>query len=191
VNLHRNEAAVALASIDAASARSAQLQHYRRFSPHLILWGAIWVVANTLSDLAPERSGIVWLVMSLGGMGGSYWLGARCSAALAQGGATRSRRDQSWRWLLCFLVIVAFQCSLLAILPALDIRQRDVFASLFWTFLYMGAGVWLGWRLFAIGLLASALVLLGYYDVQRHFFLYMGWVSGIALIAGGLWLRRL
>lgn len=189
MNLDRNEAAVALASIDAATARSAQLQHYRRFYPHLILWGSIWVVANTLSDLIPERSGIVWLLMSLGGVAGSYWLGRR-SAVLAQGAATCSR-DQSWRWLLCFLVIVAFQCSLLAILPALDGRQRDTFASLFWTFLYMGVGAWLGWRLFAIGSIASALVLLGYYDVQSHFFLYMGWVSGSALIAGGLWLRRL
>src|SRR5580658_1361527 len=50
---------------------------------------------------------------------------------------------------------------------------------------------WLGWRLFMIGLAATLLILLGYYGIHSHYFLYMGCVSGGALMAGGLWLRRL
>jgi hypothetical protein len=191
MNMDQNEAALALATIDAARARSSQLQRYRRFAPYLILWGAIWLLANTVSDLAPARSGTVWLVLSLFGAGASFWLGARQQAAVADRGSTRTRQGQSWRWMLCFLVIVAFQITVLAVLPALDPRQQDTFISMFWTFLYMGLGAWLGWRLFTIGLAATLLILLGYYGVHSHYFLYMGCVSGGALIAGGLWLRRL
>ena len=99
--------------------------------------------------------------------------------------------DQGWRWMLCFLVAIAFQVTALAVLPAADGRQQDTFSSMFWTFLYMAIGAWTGWRLFAIGLAATLLILLGYYGVHSHYFLYMGCVSGGALIAGGLWLRRL
>jgi hypothetical protein len=191
MNMDQNEAALALATIDAARARSSQLQRYRRFAPYLILWGTIWLLANTVSDLAPARSGSVWLVLSLLGAAASFWLGARQQAAVADRASTRTRQEQSWRWMLCFLVIVAFQITVLAVLPPLDPRQQDTFISLFWTFLYMGLGAWLGWRLFTIGLAATLLILLGYYGVHSHYFLYMGCVSGGALIAGGLWLRRL
>ena len=191
MNIDKNDAALALATIDAAGARSSQLQRYRRFAPYLILWGGIWLVANTVSDLAPNQSGSVWLVLSALGMAASLWLGARQHSPAAVPGTTRSRQQQGWRWVLLFLVIVAFQISVLAMLPALDGRQQDTFFSIFWTFLYMGVGVWLGWRLFTIGLAATLLILLGYYGVHSHYFLYMGCVSGGALIAGGLWLRRL
>jgi hypothetical protein len=191
MNINQDDAALALAAIDAAGARSSQLQHYRRFAPYLILWGSIWLVANSVSDLAPDQSGTVWLVLSLLGAAASFWLGVRQHAPVAAGGTTRTGQEQSWRWMLCFLVIVAFQVTVLAVLPPLDGRQQDTFVSMFWTFLYMGVGAWLGWRLFTIGLAATLLILLGYYGIHSHYFLYMGCVSGGALIAGGLWLRRL
>jgi hypothetical protein len=55
----------------------------------------------------------------------------------------------------------------------------------------MAIGAWIGWRLFIIGLAATLLILLGYYGVHSHFFLYIGCVSGGALMAGGMWLRKL
>jgi hypothetical protein len=151
----------------------------------------IWLLANTVSDLVPAQAGSAWLALSLLGTAASFWIGSRQHAAVAERGATRSPQQQSWRWLLCFLVIVAFQITVLAVLPPLDGRQQNTFFSMFWTFLYMGLGAWLGWRLFTIGLAATLLILLGYYGVHTHYFLYMGCVSGGALIAGGLWLRRL
>jgi hypothetical protein len=62
---------------------------------------------------------------------------------------------------------------------------------MFWTFLYLAVGAWVGWRLFTIGLVATVLIVVGFYAIHAHYFLYMGCVSGGALIAGGLWLRRL
>ena len=177
--------------IDAAGARSAQLQCYWRLAPFLILWGVIWLLANSVSDFAPAQSDAVWLALTLLGATTSCWLGWRQHAAAAWGSIPGTRVDQGWRWTLCFLVAVAFQIAAMAVLPPADGRQQDTFLSMFWTFLYMAIGAWAGWRLFSIGLAATLLILVGYYDVHSHFFLYMGCVSGGALIAGGLWLRRL
>jgi hypothetical protein len=191
MEIDKSEAALALAAIDAAGARSIQLQRYRRFAPFLILWGAIWLLANSVSDLAPAESGTAWLALTLLGAAASGWLGRRQHAAATDGSTPRTRTYQGWRWMLCFLVIIAFQVAAIAVLPPADGRQQDTFFSMFWTFLYMAIGAWAGWRLFTIGLAATLLILLGYYGVHSHYFLYMGCVSGGALMAGGLWLRRL
>jgi len=191
MEIDKSEAVLALAAIDTADARSAQLQRYRCFAPFLILWGAIWLLANGVSDLAPAESGIVWLALTLLGTATSFWLGWRRHAASAERGTPRTRLDQNWRWLLCLFVVAAFLVAAIAVLPPMDSRQQDSFVSMFWTFLYMAVGAWAGWRLFTVGLIATLLILLGYYGVHSHYFLYMGCVSGGALIAGGLWLRRL
>jgi hypothetical protein len=191
MEINKGEAALALASIDAADARSTQLQRYRRFAPFMILWGAIWLLANSLSDLAPVQSGAIWLVLTLLGATVSFWFSRRQSAALAVDASSRRGLGQGWRWGVCFLVLVAFQATAIAVLQPVGGRQQDTFLSMFWTFLYMAVGAWTGWRLFAIGLAATLLILLGYYGVHTHYYLYMGCVSGGALIAGGLWLRRL
>jgi hypothetical protein len=186
--IEKTEAADTLATIDAAGARSAQFQRYRRYAPFLILWGAIWLLANIASELAPEHSGAMWLSLSLFGATVSYWLGWRQHASFDE---DHTRPGQGGRWLLCLLVIAAFQVAAIAVLSPADGRQQDTFFSMFWTFLYMAIGAWTGWRLFAIGLAATLLILLGYYGVHSHYFLYMGCVSGGALMAGGLWLRKL
>jgi hypothetical protein len=191
MSIDKTEAALALAAIDTAGARSVQLQRYRRFAPYLILWGVIWLLANGVSDLAPAQSNTVWLALTLLGAAASFWLGRHQHAAAAEAGIPRTRLDQGWRWMLCFLVVIAFLVTAMAVLPPMDGRQQDSFVSMFWTFLYMAIGAWTGWRLFAVGLIATLLILLGYYGVHSHYFLYMGCVSGGALMAGGLWLRRL
>jgi hypothetical protein len=158
----------------------------------LILWGVIWLLANSVSDFVPSHSGNVWLSLALLGATASFWLGSRQRAVFDEhSSSSRPRPGQGWRWVLCFLVMVGFQVAAIAVLWPADERQQDTFFSMFYTFLYMAIGAWAGWRLFAIGLVATLLILLGYYGVHSHYFLYMGCVSGGALIAGGLWLRRL
>jgi hypothetical protein len=191
MEIDKSEAALALASIDAAGARSTRLQRYRRFAPFMMLWGVIWLVANSVSDLAPGQSGTMWAALTLLGVIVSGWLVWRLQAAITADDAPGRRRGQGWRWTVCLLVIVAFQVAAIAVLAPADGRQQDTFLSMFWTFLYMAIGAWTGWRLFAIGLTATFLILFGYYGVHSHYFLYMGCVSGGALMGGGLWLRRL
>jgi hypothetical protein len=131
MEIKKSEATVALMAIDAAGARSTQLQRYRRFAPFLILWGAIWLLANSVSELAPSHSGAAWLSLSLLGAAVSYWLGRRQHAAfdLDSGSGPWARAGQGRRWALCFLVIVAFLTAAMAVLSPADARQEDTFAT--------------------------------------------------------------
>ena len=128
-------------------------------------------------------------MLSVLGTLGSFWYGARRRAA-EQAAAGSASSHEIRRWLLTFVALAGYQVACLALLPQLNGRQQNAFISLFWTFLYMALGAWIGWRLFAIGVVASALILAGYWYLPAHFFLYMGCVTGGALVAGGLWLRR-
>jgi hypothetical protein len=184
VNISKDDATRALAEITAAGASSARWQHYRRFAPYLIMWGSIWVVANSVTDLHPAAGGLTWLVLSVLGSIGSFWLGASSSR-------TEARGRGHWRWGLCFALILGFFVANFAILPQLSARQQSAYISLFWAFLYAVTGAWLGLRLLLIGLATVALILVGYFLVDAHFFLYMGVVTGSSLILGGLWLRRI
>jgi hypothetical protein len=196
MNLSSDEAARALADIDAAGTRSARLQRYRHFAPHLMLWGGIWLLANTVTDLWPVRAALAWPCLSLAGAAASFWLGARrrgrdaVANAAGTGALAAGVAADGWRWGLSFAAIIAFQIATMVIVQPQNGRQQNAFISLFWTFLYTVLGVWLGWRLFAIGFAASVLIVAGYFLLAAHFFLYMGVVAGGALIAGGLLLRR-
>jgi hypothetical protein len=53
----------------------------------------------------------------------------------------------------------------------------------------MCGGIWIGWRLFAIGLFTAAMILIGYFYIGGWYDLWMGVFAGGSLIAGGLWLR--
>lgn len=187
MNVSRDEAEHALADIAAAGDRSARLQAYRRIAPYLILWGGIWLVANLVTDLCPVWSNAAWLTLDVLGAVLSVWFGIRRRRLEA---GTTDRLDQGWRWGLCFAVIFAFFVATLLILQPVNARQLVAYISIVWTFLYTALGVWLGMRLFAIGAVASLLIVIGYLAVDAHFFLYMGLVAGGALMAGGLWLRR-
>ena len=66
---------------------------------------------------------------------------------------------------------------------------HSVFGLVF-GFIYWSSGIWTGWRMAALGVALVALTLVGFYAVRGWYSLYMGVVSGGALILGGLWLRR-
>ena len=81
--------------------------------------------------------------------------------------------------------------SVFSVIGPLSARQSNAFISLLWAFLYMAVGSWVGWRLFAIGAIAAAATLFGYWNIQQHYYLWMAVCGGGALLAGGFWLRKI
>ena len=81
--------------------------------------------------------------------------------------------------------------TLYALLGPFSARQNNAFISVTWAFVYMATGAFIGWRIFAIGLVTAIAVVLGYSFVHSHFQLWMALVGGGSLIAGGLWLRKI
>jgi hypothetical protein len=89
------------------------------------------------------------------------------------------------------LTLCCYFPAMYAVLGALSARQANAFISLTWAFAYMIAGASVGWRLFAIGSIAAAAVVFGYLSIEQHYYLWMAACGGGALIAGGLWLRKI
>jgi hypothetical protein len=192
MNISRQDAAEALATVESVDQRMDTLRVYRNMAPFLQLWGAVWLVANVMTQLWPRWSSWVWLP-------------ATCIGCLASVGIViyHVRRDvrvglysraQRRRIRLGFLMIgvtvIAYFTSMALVLGPLDGRQSNAFISLFWAFIYMATGAWAGPRLFLTGAVAVVGIVAGYLYIHEYFALWMGFFGGGSLMLAGLWLRR-
>ena len=193
MNISRDEAATALGEVAAADSRVRTLKMYTYAAPFLILWGVIWLIANAVSDLARPWAGRVWIAGTVLGFALTLYWTIRNSLTwkqryrlTAQEGKTLGRRFS-----LLGTTLMVFFPSILAIIGPLSSRQSNALLSLVWAFVYMAAGAFIGWRLFAIGAVTAAAVLVGFLFVHEHYGLWMGVFGGGSLIVGGLWLRKI
>ncbi len=189
MNVTRDEAAQALKDIGQASEKVVRLKGYTHGAPHFILWGCVWLVANTVTQFWPERAGYAWL----GGVGfgivASTLMGFMQSGARKPGGSAGFDVRLGRRIGITSAIMLGFIFCMMLIAQPDTSRQTNAMISIFFPFMYMAAGIWAGWRLFAIGLVTAAAILIGFYFVKDYFDLWMGVFAGGSLIAGGLWLR--
>jgi hypothetical protein len=191
VTLSKAEAAQALEQIGAAGMRMARLKGYGDAAGHMIVWGVVWLVANGVSDLAPRFGNAAWLSgIAIGSVASSLIGAARIRRMGRDPSSSALGRPANWRFGMNFLVICGFFAAMFFVIGPLSARQGNALISLFWCFAYMLAGVWIGWRIFAIGAITAVLTIFGFVALKAHFALWMGLVGGGSLIAGGLWLRR-
>ena len=194
MTITKDEAASALSEISAVHHRSATLKNYRYAAPHMMIWGVVWLVANSLSDVYAAQIGRIWPILSFIGGIASFTLGSRMQAQrLGPGGSigTIARADHGWRSGLTAVVVFAYFSACFAVLPPTSSVQGVAIISLFFTFAYMVFGAWAGLRVFLVGMIASAAILYGYFGVVVHQFLWIGVFAGGALIMGGLWVRKI
>jgi len=184
MTITKDAAAQALGEIDAARSRVFEAKGYANASPYLIIWGAVWMFADLAVQFAPARpAGYAWpIAIALGVI-------ASIAAGFIQPKASNS--TAMWRMILTWFVVAGFFVSLFLVIPVISgIEVHSIFGIVF-GFLYMGVGLWMGWRMFALGAALAVLTLIGFYEVRAWYGLYMGLVSGGALILGGLWLRKI
>jgi hypothetical protein len=193
MNITRDEAAAALGEVDAAGHRVRTLRMYAYAAPFLILWGVIWLVANAASDLGRPWGSRAWIAGSVIGFALTLYWTIRNSRTWQQryGLSPQQGRALGRRFSLLGTTMMVFFPSILAIIGPLSARQSNALLSLVWAFVYMAAGAFIGWRLFAIGAFTAAAILFGFLFVHEHYGLWMGFFGGGSLIVGGLWLRKI
>jgi hypothetical protein len=188
VVISREEANRALAESDATRARAQTLQGYRHFSGQVMIWGAIWVLANGLSDLLPAYGSLIWAILVIAGVVASMMAGARNGRL--DGSVRASDARHSWRWAGSIMVVALFFAGAFAILPPVTGAQSGAFISLFFAAAYMVLGIWAGWKILAVGVCMTVLILLGYFSGAPHLQLWCGAIAGGAMLLGGWWMRR-
>jgi hypothetical protein len=192
MNISREEASSSLRDIGQAHQRSTVMQNYRHFAPHMLVWGCIWLLANSLCDFFPEKGGLIWPVLSIVGViislaNRKRVRGSVVGTAMSVPG---SMLAQGWRWALGGAVLFAFFVTTFSVLPPHSSIQANAFISLFFMFAYMIYGALAGLRVFFIGLVATIAILYGYFALASHQFLWFGVCAGGALIVGALWVRK-
>lgn len=177
------EAANALRDIDHTQQHSGQIYHYQKSSPHLFLWGVIWIAGYAVTYARP-RWYLLWIFLIVIGVLGSFWVGHH-------GQAKGSQRALGWRYAATFIAIFLFVTALFAILPPQSGLQIDAFFPLLIAIWYVLLGIWTrAARIALLGLALGLLTVAGYFWLQHYFPLWMAGVGGGALILGGFWLRR-
>ena len=179
----KHEAAQALQDIDTAQQRTQTMLRYRAAAPHFLIWGGIWLVANCITAFRPALGGTAWRTLVIVGSITSIWLSIR---SVKQ----RATCQQGWQIGAAWCAILVFFVASFAVLPHLNGKQANAYISLFWAFIYVLMGIWSGWRILVVGILTTASILVGYFMITTHYFLWMGLVTGSLLMLGGLWLRK-
>ncbi len=177
----RGEAEQALREISKTERQSATTYGYRTASPHLIVWGVIWIVGYGLAYLKPAWS-IVWPVLTILGLAISVGLGWK----------ERYRAQPfDWRYRATLLIVVLFTISILAILSPETPAQFSAFVPMLVAMFYCLVGIWTrGVRVLVTGIVLAVLTVSGYFWAREVFTLWMAAVGGGALILGGIWLRN-
>jgi hypothetical protein len=181
--LSQTEAQGALRDISTAERASAKAYGYRLASPHLIVWGVVWILGYGVSYTRPEWSA-AWPVLALAGSIASFWIGWSNSCR-----TTGMKRD--WRGLGTAAAIFAYVAAILIIMPPRTDAQAGAFFPILVALFYTLVGIWMrGTRMLIAGVAVAALTLGGYFLLPHYFLLWMAVVGGGALILGGIWLRN-
>lgn len=178
----KQQAAEALQDIDSAQQRTQAMLRYRASAPYFLIWGCVLLLANCITEFSPASAGRAWLALDL--------TGALLSIALAIHQARQRGAGRSWQLGAVWLVILGYFIASFALLPPLDARQGNAYISLFWSFMYCVMGIFTGRRILIVGIVTAASILLGYFWIIDHYFLWMGLVTASLLILGGAWLRK-
>jgi hypothetical protein len=184
MSLSSEEAAASLNQVQEASRKSSQLYFYHRSSPHLIMWGIIWIVGYGNTGLFPRYANVVWLTLIVIGCVGGIILG-RCRKP---DGVTNG--PLAWRMGALWAIILFFVFATYAILQPHMTRQFCAYPALITGCVYMAIGLWRGLRYLISGAVVVALTLTGFFFIETAYVAYwFAAVGGSAMILTGLWFR--
>lgn len=169
------DAAAALAEVQGARRRSAELRGYSHAGKHLVAWGLVWLVGNLSVQFAPAAAVWVW--------------GAAVVLVVSFQLLSAGKRRGGWRVLATVGTGLGFYAAASALLGVQPWLQ-SAFASLIVAAIYVGLGIWIGARFAWIGLLLAAIILTARFAFPAWLPLALGAGGGGALILSGLWLRR-
>jgi hypothetical protein len=189
MNVTRDEAAQALDDISKASDRVVRLKGYHHGAPHFIVWGVVWLFANTITQFWPEYARYAWPAGILTGAVTSIAIAFFQTRHVKPGAASSIDKRTGQRIGMTSGIMFLFIFCLINIAQPDSNRETNAMISILFPFLYMCAGIWAGWRLFAIGLVTAVAIMFGFFYVKDWFDLWMGIFAGGSLIAGGIWLR--
>ncbi len=174
----------ALDDIAEIEARTAQAAIYGASGASLILWGVVVALAYLMNQFFPAAAGSIWLCAWTTGFVGTVLISWRWKRRSSE------KHRMTTQLVLAQVVLILFGILFLWLLPPSSPRQTAAFWPLVFMMGYVIAGLWLGRFFILCGILVSALTVIGYLYSGPWLLLWMALANGGALIAGGLYLRK-
>ena len=189
MTITKEDASQALGEIDQARGRLREAISYGYAWPYLVLWGLAWMIGDLGTQIAPARLvGWIWPTTSA-----VFTLASVVYAFVQRRHSPYAAGRRDWRPMATAGTIMLFLVILTFVIEPLDAKRDHSVFGLFFGFAYIVQGLWLGWRLVALGALLTVLTLFAFFALPLWggYLTFMGLVSGGALVLGGLWLRKL
>lgn len=185
MSLSSEEAAASLNQAEEARRRSTELYFYHRSSPHLIMWGIIWILGYGGTGLFPRYGWDLWMGLIVVGCIGGMMLSRYRKPDVCTSG------PYAWRMGALWAIILFFVFATYAILEPHSGRQYCAYPALITGCVYMAVGLWRGLRYVISGIVVVTLTLVGYFYIGQVFsiFFWFAAVGGCAMILTGLWFR--
>jgi hypothetical protein len=150
---------------------------------YMILWGIIWFL-GFISDFFIKGMTGGWAWISLVGIGSviSIIIGFRSSL--------RVRVTGSKRFTLLPVVVIVYSLLVIWICQPLSGEQISVIIVLFAMLGYVIMGILVEPAAIWVGITTTGLALMGYFLLLPYYNLWMAFLSGGTLVAGGLYILR-
>ena len=186
MNISPNEAEEALAAIQAVMQKTRRAISSSGSYIFLIIWGVIWLLGFLGSQFLPDEiSGYAWMGLDMLGGILSAIIGIRMNRSVRSPSATTSGKRIGLFWLLLFVYVIA---TVAVSWPA-DGKQLAMYIILFVMVGWLAMGLLLSFASVWLGLIITALALIGYFLLPDIFYLWMAILGGGGMIALGLYIR--
>lgn len=179
------EAAATLRDVDAVGRQTRMAGGYAMASPHLILWGAVWIIGYVATGLTrPAVWGLVWLPLVLVGAIGGMLIAQRSRSRGSRVGVS-SATSVLWA-----VAIAAFFLSVYTVFRPTTLAPYLVFPALVTALIYVAVGLY-GWPRFGwVGALIFVATMGSYLFAEPWLPFCIALAGGGGLVLGGLWLRK-
>jgi len=188
------EARAALAAIDETHAETRRNIAGSLAGPVLIWWGIIWAVMLGYAQLHSGQNRLWWVFIVAGFAG--QWVIQKLRPPMV-------KQAPDWRAAAFWVGIFAYAGLFVLLLEPWDLlhdlsaadnalvdRKITAYCSIVPMFAYVIIGPWVSRFFVILGLVMTALILVGYYFVPGWFYLWVGLVGGGSLIISGVFIRK-
>jgi hypothetical protein len=185
MTIDSREALVSLQDIADVERRTREAIFYSGSSTIFIMWGLLVACGYGAAEWYPGSARATWLVISLVGC-------ALTALIIALRMRARECEARDWRiiWAMVALVVYGAGWSW-ALGPVVPRHLIYAFQPSLVMLGMILAGLWLGRFFVILGVVGTALILVGNLQTEPWLRLWMAAVQSGTLIVGGIWLRRI
>lgn len=154
---------------------------------YLILWGFVWLFGFLNSHFThDDTAGYIWIGLDILGGVLSAVIGVRMNRSIRSPSASSAGKRIAWFWMLLFLYCFAA----ISVAWPIDGMKLAMFIIIFVMVGWMAMGLLLSFASIWLGLVITALALIGYFLLPDIFYLWMAFLGGGGMIALGIYIRQ-